>query len=258
MSKPDKIVVFDLDETLGCFVELGMFCDALSSYLKHKLSDNEFNEVLDIFPEFLRPNIINILKYLMSQRNNGKCRKLMIYTNNQGPREWCERISKYFDTKTGGKTFDKIIAAFKVKGEIIEIGRTSHNKSVSDLIRCANLPENTEICFLDDQYHRLMEEEKVFYINVKPYIFNMPYKDMALRYLKKCKLNVDNEEFINFINTHMSKYKFTVINKKPEDKDIDLIISKQIMIYLEEFFNKKGKNKTRRKRNIKNKTKRSK
>lgn len=258
MSKPDKIVVFDLDETLGCFVELGMFCDALSSYLKHQLSDNEFNEVLDIFPEFLRPNIINILKYLMSQRNNGKCRKIMIYTNNQGPREWCERISKYFDIKTGGKIFDKIIAAFKVKGEIIEIGRTSHNKSVSDLIRCANLPENTEICFLDDQYHRLMEEEKVFYINVKPYIFNMPYNEMASRYLKKGKLNVNSDEFINFINTHMSKYKFTVINKRSEDKDIDLIISKQIMIYLEEFFNKNGKNKTRRKRNIKNKTKRSK
>ena len=51
----------------------------------------------------------------MSLRNNGKCRKLMIYTNNQGPREWCERISKYFDTKTGGKTFDKIIAAFTTR-----------------------------------------------------------------------------------------------------------------------------------------------
>ncbi len=33
MTKQCKIVVFDLDETLGCFVELGMFWDALNSTL---------------------------------------------------------------------------------------------------------------------------------------------------------------------------------------------------------------------------------
>ena len=35
--KPLKIVVFDLDETLGCFVELGMFWDALEKISKNPL-----------------------------------------------------------------------------------------------------------------------------------------------------------------------------------------------------------------------------
>ena len=50
--------------------------------------------------------------------------------------------------------------------------------------------------------------------------------------------------------TELTKYIWSL-----EDKNIDLIISKQIMIYLEEFFNKNGKIQTRRRRRrFKNKT----
>ena len=35
--KPLKIVVFDLDETLGCFIEVGIFWDALEDYYGHNL-----------------------------------------------------------------------------------------------------------------------------------------------------------------------------------------------------------------------------
>ena len=67
MSCNSKIVVFDLDETLGYFMELGMFWDALNAYIKHKQIKNPINQelfdnVLDLYPEFLRPNIIEILK----------------------------------------------------------------------------------------------------------------------------------------------------------------------------------------------------
>ena len=261
MSKNEKIVVFDLDETLGNFVELSMFCDAISSYNKKDISDIEFFKIMDIFPEFLRPNIISILKYLMTKRKGGKCSKIMIYTNNRGPKEWSERLAKYFDKKTGGKTFNQIIAAFKVKGEIIEIGRTTNQKCVSDLIKCAHLPADTEICFLDDQYHPLMENSKVFYINVKPYIFNLSYKEMAERYLNQ-ETTKNNTEFVDYIHNYMSKFNFTVIEKTQEDNDIDKIISKKLMVYLEDFFNKNKSGQTRRhhRRKIKNKntTKRSK
>ena len=93
MSNPKKIVVFDLDETLGNFVELGMFCDALSAYNQQEIRDEEFYELLDIFPEFLRPNIISILKYLLKKRETGECSKIMIYTNNQGPRSWFSKTT---------------------------------------------------------------------------------------------------------------------------------------------------------------------
>ena len=58
-----KIVVFDLDETLGYFVEFGIFWDSLNLYLiknnKKGLNQNDFNNILDLYPEFIRPNIIN-------------------------------------------------------------------------------------------------------------------------------------------------------------------------------------------------------
>ena len=73
MSCSSKIVVFDLDETLGYFMELGMFWDALKGYIKHKhlnkiIDQKLFNRILDLYPEFLRPNIIGILSYLIKKK----------------------------------------------------------------------------------------------------------------------------------------------------------------------------------------------
>ena len=61
-----KIVVFDLDETLGYFVEYGIFWDCLKKYFINESLD--FNETLDLFPEFFRPNIMNILIYLRKKK----------------------------------------------------------------------------------------------------------------------------------------------------------------------------------------------
>ena len=62
-----KIVVFDLDETLGYFTEYGIFWDSLGNYLKTKnkraLTQKDFDDILDLFQEFIRPNIINILDF---------------------------------------------------------------------------------------------------------------------------------------------------------------------------------------------------
>ena len=67
-----KIVVFDLDETLGYFTQYGIFWDSLANYLKvknkPKLTQKDFDSILDLYPEFLRPNIINILIYLKSKK----------------------------------------------------------------------------------------------------------------------------------------------------------------------------------------------
>ena len=115
-----KVVVFDLDETLGQFIELGMFCDAIEHYNKRKLDFDEFYQIVEIFPEFIRPNILKILLYLKSKKQRGQCNKILIYTNNQGPKEWAENIKKYFEKKLDYKLFDQVIAAYKVNGKIIE------------------------------------------------------------------------------------------------------------------------------------------
>lgn len=248
-----NIVVFDLDETLGNFVEVGMFWDALENYYGRKLSDETFFEILDIFPEFLRPNIVKILKYLMDKKRIGECSKVMIYTNNQGPRSWAKMISAYFDTRTGQKTFDQIIAAFKVHGKVVEICRTSHDKSVEDLIKCTRIPANTEICFLDDQYHPLMEHDQVYYINVKPYTFSMGFREMAERYLERSHVHgVEPDQYSDFVGSvvrYMKRYRYTVTQKPAAEVKVDEVISKKIIIHLEEFFNKnKSKKQTRKRR----------
>ena len=66
-----KIVIFDLDETLGYFVEFGMFWDCLNKYLidnsNYELNQSDFNYIIDLYPEFLRPNILHILNIDFSQ-----------------------------------------------------------------------------------------------------------------------------------------------------------------------------------------------
>ena len=112
-----KIVIFDLDETLGYFVEMGMFWDGLIKTTgKRDFAQEEFNDILDLYPEFIRPNIENILTYLKKKKQSRGCHKIMIYTNNQGPSKWSDHILSYFETKTKSKLFDQTIRAFKSTG----------------------------------------------------------------------------------------------------------------------------------------------
>lgn len=253
-----KIVVFDLDETLGYFVELGIFCDAIENYLQRDITNSEFNKIMDLFPEFMRPNIIEILNYLKLKKNTGICDKIMIYTNNQGPKSWSQKIKLYYETKVKYNLFDQIIAAFKVHGKRVELCRTSKDKTYADLLSCTRLPSNTKICFLDDQYHPEMEHDNVIYINIKPYIHSLSYKEMSERYYLKNKDSIlDNiDQFNNKIIKYMNLYNYKVESKSEKEINIDKIISKQILFYLKEFFkSQKLKTKTRkRKGKINNKT----
>jgi hypothetical protein len=166
-----KIVVFDLDETLGYFTELGIFWDCLKHYLKQEnnktiLTQSDFNDVLDLFPEFLRPNIINILTYLKKRKESKCCHKMMIYTNNTGPPEWVHYIISYFESKIKYKLIDQLISAFKINGKQVEICRTTHSKTHQDFIKCTKVNANTEICFLDDNIYPEMIHKNIYYINI--------------------------------------------------------------------------------------------
>lgn len=270
MSCNSKIVVFDLDETLGYFMELGMFWDALKSYIKHKeikkiIDQDLFNNVLDLYPEFLRPNIIGILNYLKKKKEKKHCNKLMIYTNNQGPIEWANYIMKYFEKKLNYKIFDQVIAAFKVQGKRVELCRTTHMKTHSDLIKCTKVPEETEICFLDDVYYPDMSNEKIYYINVKPYIYDLAFDDMISRFQKSNILGAevgDPTYCREFILAFMKKYNYIYVGKNDETQNVDKIVSKKILQHLHLFFKmkpigphtNKSHKLTKRNKIIKNKT----
>ena len=99
-----KIVVFDLDETLGYFVEFGIFWKALTEYFKsikidYNLCQEDFNLLFNLYPDFQRPKIMKILNYLKNRKKMYCCDKIMIYTNNQGPTTWANYIKNYYETK---------------------------------------------------------------------------------------------------------------------------------------------------------------
>lgn len=256
-----KIVVFDLDETLGYFVELSIFWDCLNRYFLKKTGfcERDFFDILELYPEFLRPDIIEILNYLKKKKQDNICDKILIYTNNQGNRQWSEKIISYFEKKINYKLFDQIIAAFKINGKIVEFGRTSHDKSYKDLIKCTKIPKTAEICFIDDNYFPGMYNKNIYYINLKPYIYDLNFNDMlstfknseiGKKYLNENELNM----FTDLMNAEFKLYNW--VEKKKTDYEIDKILSKQLFIYLDKFFVKtEGTNKTRKYRVMrKNKT----
>ena len=253
-----KIVVFDLDETLGYFTEYGIFWDCLKKFVKIKnkkeLSQADFNVVLDLFPEFIRPNIINILTYLKNKKQSKCCHKMMIYTNNQGPVEWSKHIVSYFENKINFKLIDQIVAAFKVNGKQVEICRTTHNKTHNDFIKCTKMPYNAEICFIDDSFYPEMARDNIYYINIKPYYYDLNF-DYMLSKFKKCAIGekiIDYEnEFDEIMRLEFNKYNYKFMEKNVKEYEIDKILGKQIIAHLQKFFNK-HKNYTFSNRSFKN------
>jgi hypothetical protein len=251
-----KIVVFDLDETMGYFTEFGIFWDCLINYIKLKnkkeLTDNDFNNILDLFPEFLRPNIINILSYLKKKKQSNCCNKMMIYTNNTGPREWAHHIINYFETKIGYKLIDQIIAAFRINGKQVEICRTTHHKSHDDFIRCTKVPINAEICFMDDNFYPEMSNENIYYINIKPYYHDLNFEYMISTFQESNvgKAIIDDDDVDDFeyiMLKQLKRYKYDVVKKDEKEYEIDKILGKQIIMHLQDFFKKSNKNKTYKK-----------
>ena len=208
-----KIVVFDLDETLGYFSKLGKIWQ-----LVEPKNQDTFDTLLELFPEFIRPHMLTILNYIKRQKIDFNCSKVMIYTNNQSSEKWVEYIKTYFENKLRYPLFDQIIGAFKINGKRVELGRTSHRKSYSDLITCANLPINTQLCFVDDTYYPNMDVSNVVYVKVE-----QPYK-----------YDLSNEIIMKRLK--IKGISFAYIEKNKKEYEIDKIISKKILLYLHQFF----------------------
>jgi len=174
-----KIIVLDLDETLGYFTELSVFIDSLESMLKKTISRSLFFKILDMFaPFYLRPNIMSILRYIRDKKKSGVCSKVMIYTNNNGERRWVLSIKSYFEHKLNYKLFDRVISAYKIDNRQIEKCRSSHEKSYKDLISCGKLSRDAKICFFDDRQHPEMLNDNIFYIQVQGYKSQVPFRKL--------------------------------------------------------------------------------
>ena len=196
--KPKKIVVFDLDETLGHFGQLSMLWFNLQDETNVKLTEPDFYRLMDLYPEVLRPNILNVLK----------CSRVLIYTNNNGEKKWPLMIKRYLEYKIGNRLFDRTIAAYRARGHQIEPLRTTHDKTYNDLMRCGRLPQQCEICFVDDLVHPKMQRGNVFYINIPKYQHEYHPREMVARFLASRMgddLILDKKRFYNEMTRNLGR-----------------------------------------------------
>lgn len=253
-----KIVVFDMDETLGIFSDLGEFMHILDTIIAKRVRRvathsssvinvyDYFNELLDIYPELLRPRILDIMRFLARMKRAGKCSNVMIYTNNSGPFSWSHHIKDYFNKKAGyigpqwpGGLFDKVIGAFKrPNGERVEIGRTTHDKTYNDFVRCTNMAGRIEVFFIDDREHPGMHAENVYVINVKPYTRELSMRDFIRRFKRSTLFHT-----LQFTNSEIDDYYYMPDGaKKPSatysesEHEVDKMVGATILEKLHDFF----------------------
>ena len=253
----EKHIVFDLDETIGAFSSLDIMWRGLIELktvrpsISFTESQENFNELLDLYPEFLRVNILDILSVLVKKKEMGECQGIHIYTNNQCPPIWIDYIVYYLSKKLYGdyadihSIFDKIILAFKIKNQQIQMERTTSNKSYPEIIHCTMIDESAEICFIDNSFYKDMKHKKVYYIQPKSYIHNLDTIQIIDRL-------ISSEFYQNKVSnghsndTHFWYNWFNVPTRRQSSSPYsslasatggyDKIVSEKIMYYLNEFF----------------------
>jgi len=279
-KKRPKVVVFDVDETLGNFSQFSIFCHVVEDYFnKPDITYHHFNDLVDLYPEIIRPSMLRILEYIRKKKNAGVCSKVMIYTNNMGPDKWVGHIRQYFEYKLRATvappaTSDELAIVPPLFGHTIGGFKSQHvsspndafpqrstkEKTVRDFIRCSRMPDDIEICFLDDIYHPKMTDERVYYIKLQAYHIHIPFHIFVTRFLnsrlyrdvydgykvpsitpglsssaKKQVLSIElNDLFVKYAN--MSEYDVKSQQRKMNPREIDEIISKYILYHLQQFF----------------------
>jgi hypothetical protein len=263
IKKYQKVITFDLDETLGSFFHLSILWCGLQKLQKTSIIvpnleidtlQLEFNNLLDLYPEFLRYGILIILDYLLLKKKQGECDKIYIYTNNICNPPWISLITNYFKYKLKAKEdiFDQTICAFKINNKIVEISRTTKDKTYNDFIKCSLLPKTTEICFLDNTYFSNMINEKVYYIQPRAYYHNLTIKTIINRFIySPCAI-----EYINVLGNRNKiedflKDWFTLQGEEYpiHNIEIDILVAQKMMYHIKEFFyltNRKNKTKKNR------------
>ncbi len=223
--KYSKVIVLDLDETLGEFSELAILWNYLPDANR---TQDDFNKLLDMYPEFLRCGITTILQYLYHKKQKGHCSKIYLYTNNKYSPDIPNHIAEYFSHKIGPGLFDKVICAFKIRNKIIEPLRTTNEKCYSDFIHCTLLPKSTEICFIDDVFHEKMKHDKIYYIQPSPYIHPLSTSVIIERACEMLTPVFTPATLIDLLHIR------DVFAQNQYEKHMK--VSQKIMYYIKEFF----------------------
>ena len=245
--------VFDLDKTIGYFTQIAIFIEGIEEYLQRKITLHEFFKLLNLYPENFRPNIFSVFRYLIKLKKKNKCVKVLIYSNNIGPKSWVNDIRKYIEYKLKYKLFDKTIGAWKVGNVVYEKCRTTHDKTWKEIIKCGRLKKNSKICFLDDQRHPDMIHRNIKYLYLHEYHHDILFEKMVTVFLnsklghviKKNKRKEFNRYILDFAQNDPLGFRYIErsytynYNKKEILKEIKSFVKK-------EHFKKLSKNKKRK------------
>jgi hypothetical protein len=189
---PEKIIVFDLDNTIGFFEQFIYILNCIST------PDISYNYLFDLFPECFRPNIFEIFTYLLQQKKNDKIKGILLYSNNNNVL-FVKKVIEYIHYKLNESLFDCVIT----KDHPYRKVKVKH---IDDLIDCSDgvITFLSKICFIDDKQHESMITEQVFYIRCENYTFYLPSKEIYKRinivlpsYKKKPCLNLNNYKRIS-------------------------------------------------------------
>ena len=209
--KINKYIVFDLDETIGHFYNISTLYNTIWEYSGKQIN---LHLLLEIYPEVFRPGMFKLFEYLKQQKMKDKTIKVVIFTNNMGPKSWTNSIKSFIEKKINYNLFDNVITGWKVNGRINEPDRRSYMKLLSDFKRATGCTNRDKLIFLDDQEHPHMNKKKVTYLHLKPYRKELSNKILLNRFLRSNNNKVvalkDWEDFISLYNIHFG-----------EDKDED-------------------------------------
>lgn len=250
---PKKVLVFDLDETIGYFTDLHIIWNSVF-YSEHTLNyptenelDGVFAQIFNVYPEFLRYGMISILIFLRRKITSGETGPIFLYTNNQCRYpEWVRLLLHYIEKKVAGNTtmgdiehsmFAKPVCAFKINNRVIETLRTTTTKTYSDFISCTKLPKTTEICFVDDTYYKNMDKSSVYYIQPPSYYHGLSHAEIESRFYTHIQPVLYREKYISasYIFPRLSfPYPDPII--RPYKHPYNEHVYHRILYYIKEFF----------------------
>lgn len=254
-----KVIVFDLDDTIGHFEEVAMFLNGLQIIIgKSRIPDKYIFKLLDLWRKFLRPGIMEIFETIKIEKKKNHCIKAVIYTNNMGPRSWTMTIKRYIEKKLRYKLFDRVITAWRPHEKTNR--RTTHSKTYSDLLKSTGYGKEAKFIFLDDQSHPYMIHPKIKYMHLYAYNYGIPLNKMINEYLDSHLGKVvplsEHKKFKQYMYQYLTSgsgyNKYVVKRTRINKRDI-----KQFKIIRKELFKFLNINKTRSNRRVrKRKTRR--
>lgn len=151
----EKNIIFDLDHTIGFFEQMIHIMNYCSLSCK---------ELLRLFPQFLRPFLLDFFVSLISYKKTGKIKSILLYSNNNN--EFIvKEIIQYIHESIEYTLFDIVITQEHPL-------RKNSQKDYQELIRLSNglLNDNSILCFVDDKIHPLMNTKNTCYIKCEGYV----------------------------------------------------------------------------------------